>query len=242
MKIIVFCCDWCAYPGADLAGILRLEYPAEVRIIKVMCSGRVDPILVLEALKRGIDGVMVTGCHPGECHYLHGNIEAERRVELLRYIFGYSGIDPRRVRVEWIAANEGEKFAHVTREFTREIEEAGAITPDEMNAAKILQNVFSSERMRLVLGASRRAIELEGVDREWYRGVMERTAREEVLREKILDELRKSGSLSAVEIAERIGEPPADVFWNLIAMKRRGIVVDMGVVDRSMRFGIEEGA
>ncbi len=241
MKLIVFCCDWCSYAGADLAGILRLEYPAEVRIIKVMCSGRVDSVLVLEALKQGIDGVMVTGCHPGECHYVHGNLEAERRVELLRSVFESSGINPRRVRVEWISASEGEKFAEVTRAFKQEIEDIGGITSGEMDAAKIIQDVFSSERTRLVLGASRRAIELEGVDADWYRGVLERTVREEILRERILNELRKGERLSAIEIAERINEVPKEIFWNLVAMKRRQIVLDTGIEDNSVKFVIQEG-
>ncbi|OFV68291.1 MAG: methyl-viologen-reducing hydrogenase delta subunit [Candidatus Syntrophoarchaeum caldarius] len=241
MKILVFCCDWCSYPGADLAGILRLEYPPEVRIIKVMCSGRVDPMLVLDALRQGIDGVMVTGCHPGECHYVHGNMEAERRIELLRSIFERSGINPRRVRIEWISASEGEKFAEVTRAFKQEIDEIGPINQGEIDAAEIIHDVFSSERARLVLGASRRAIELEGVDPLWYKGVLERTVREEVLRERILRELRKSGALSAHELAERIGEPAKEIFWNLIAMKRRQIILDMGIVDDSLKFAIQEG-
>ena len=241
MKLIVFCCEWCSYAGADLAGIMHLEYPAEVRIIKVMCSGRVDSVLVLEALKQGIDGVMVTGCHPGECHYVHGNLEAERRVELLRSVFESSGINPRRVRVEWISASEGEKFAEVTRAFKQEIEDIGEITSEEMDASSIIQDVFSSERTRLVLGASRRAIELEGVDADWYRGVLERTVREEILRERILKELRKGERLSAIEIAERINEVPKEIFWNLVAMKRRQIVLDTGIEDNSVKFVIQEG-
>jgi len=183
----------------------------------------------------------VTGCHPGECHYVHGNIEAERRVEILGSVFETSGVNPKRVRIEWISASEGEKFADITRAFKQEIDEIGAITKGEIDAAEIVRDVFSSERTRLVLGASRRAIEIEGVDPLWYREVLERTVREEVLRERILKELRKSGALSALELAERIGEPAKEIFWNLIAMKRRQIVLDTGIEDDSLKFAIQEG-
>jgi F420-non-reducing hydrogenase iron-sulfur subunit len=116
-KIVAFCCNWCAYAGADLAGISRIQYSPDIRILRVMCSGRVDPALVLKCYERGADGVMVLGCHPGDCRYIAGNEEAQRRVETTRDLMELLGIDPRRLLLEWISASEGERFANVVNEF-----------------------------------------------------------------------------------------------------------------------------
>ncbi len=125
-KIIVFACNWCSYAGADLAGVSRIQYPPTTRVIRVMCSGRVSPLFILEALGAGADGVLVTGCHPGDCHYLSGNEKAVRNVELARSLMALLGIDPGRLRLEWISAAEGARFAQVVTEFTAQIKQAGA--------------------------------------------------------------------------------------------------------------------
>jgi F420-non-reducing hydrogenase iron-sulfur subunit len=124
-KIVAFCCNWCAYAGADLAGISRIQYSPDIRILRVMCSGRVDPALVLKCYERGADGVMVLGCHPGDCRYIAGNEEAQRRVETTRDLMELLGIDPRRLLLEWISASEGERFANVANEFVATITSMG---------------------------------------------------------------------------------------------------------------------
>ena len=124
-RILVFLCNWCSYAGADLAGVSRIQYPPNVRGIRVMCSGRVDPRFVLEAFKRGIDGVLVTGCHPGDCHYLEGNYATEVRMEILREYLGKIGLEPERLRLEWISAAEGERFAKVVKEMVETVRELG---------------------------------------------------------------------------------------------------------------------
>jgi len=125
-KIIGFLCNWCAYAGADLAGISRIQYPPNIRIIRVMCSGRIDPLFVLEALKNGADGVLIGGCHlPSDCHYLSGNFKALRRVLLLKKVLTQFGIEPERVRIEWISASEGDKFAKVVKEMVEELKKLG---------------------------------------------------------------------------------------------------------------------
>lgn len=125
-KIVGFLCNWCAYAGADLAGVSRIQYPPNVRIIRVMCSGRIDPAFILEALKDGADGVLVAGCHlPHDCHYLTGNFKAERRVRLLQKVLEQFGIEPERLRLEWISASEGDRFATVIRDMTEEIKKLG---------------------------------------------------------------------------------------------------------------------
>jgi len=125
-NLLVFCCNWCSYAGADLAGVSRFQYAPNVRIIRVMCSGRVDPSFVLKALKEGADGVLVTGCHIGDCHYISGNVFAKERFErLTRIIIKQLGIDERRVRLEWISAAEGKRFADTITSFTNEIKALG---------------------------------------------------------------------------------------------------------------------
>jgi len=124
--IIGFLCNWCAYAGADLAGVSRIQYPPNIRVIRVMCSGRVDPALILEAFRQAADGVLVAGCHPpSDCHYLSGNFKALKRVVLLKRVLKELGVEPERLRIEWISASEGDKFARVVSEMVREIKKLG---------------------------------------------------------------------------------------------------------------------
>jgi len=124
-RIIAFLCNWCSYAGADLAGVSRIQYPASIRVVRVMCSGRVDPAFILEAFRSGADGVLVAGCHPGDCHYLSGNYKAQRRVLLLKRLLDQLGLEPERLRLEWISASEGERFATIVRDMTEELMKLG---------------------------------------------------------------------------------------------------------------------
>ncbi len=124
-NVIGFLCRWCSYAGADLAGIDRMHYPPNVRVIRVMCSGRIDPLFVLEAFKLGIDGILIMGCHPEECHHVSGNLKALRRVTLLKKLMEQLGLNPKRLRLDWISANEGGKFAEVSAEMVDEIKKIG---------------------------------------------------------------------------------------------------------------------
>jgi F420-non-reducing hydrogenase iron-sulfur subunit len=125
--IIVFACNWCSYAGADLAGVSRLQYPSNIRIVRVMCSGRVDPTFVLKAFLKGADGVMVAGCHPGDCHYLEGNLRAEERINNMVDALKILNWEVDRFRLEWISASEGKRFAQIMTEFTQKIRELGPI-------------------------------------------------------------------------------------------------------------------
>jgi F420-non-reducing hydrogenase iron-sulfur subunit len=124
-KIVAFLCNWCSYAGADLAGVSRLQYPPNIRVIRVPCSGRVNPFFILRALRQGADGVLVSGCHPGDCHYLSGNYYARRKFALLKSLLEYVGIEPGRVQFSWVSASEGSKFSEVVREVTEEIKALG---------------------------------------------------------------------------------------------------------------------
>jgi F420-non-reducing hydrogenase iron-sulfur subunit len=135
-RIVGFLCNWCTYTGADLAGTARVKYSPNIRSIRVMCSGRVDPVFVIKALYEGADGVLIGGCHPGDCHYQEGNYKALRRYLMLKRILPEYGIEAGRVRLEWVSASEGERFGHVVDEFTEEIRKLGPL--------KIKESLFES--------------------------------------------------------------------------------------------------
>ena len=124
-KLLGFLCKWCSYAGADLAGTSRRKYPPNIGIIKVPCSGRIDPLFILKALHLGFDGVLVSGCHPGDCHYQTGNYRARRRMAITKKFLEYMGVEPQRIQASWVSASEGAKFAEVVSEVTRELREVG---------------------------------------------------------------------------------------------------------------------
>jgi F420-non-reducing hydrogenase iron-sulfur subunit len=124
-KILVFCCNWCSYAGSDLAGVSRLQIKPHFRILRTMCSGRVDPELILRAFQKGADGILVAGCHPGDCHYIGGNYRTRRRIALLKYLIKQFGLNPERLALEWISAGEAQRFAQTVNGFIETIERLG---------------------------------------------------------------------------------------------------------------------
>jgi len=127
-KILVFCCNWCSYAGADLAGTSRLKIKPNFRVIRTMCSGRLEPSFIFHAFAQGVDGVMVAGCHPGDCHYNSGNYKARRRIMLLKNMLPQFGIEPERLRLEWISASEASRFQSAVNGFIDEVTELGPLT------------------------------------------------------------------------------------------------------------------
>jgi F420-non-reducing hydrogenase iron-sulfur subunit len=123
--IIAFCCNWCSYAGADLAGVSRLQYPPNMRVVRVMCSGMVHPNLVIDALTKGADGVIICGCHIGDCHYIEGNLKAESRKDAIELLLEDFGLEPERFRLEWVSASEGPRFAEVMRDMTETVRALG---------------------------------------------------------------------------------------------------------------------
>jgi F420-non-reducing hydrogenase iron-sulfur subunit len=123
--IVAFCCNWCSYAGADAAGTAKVQYPANVNIIRVMCSGMVHPNMVIDALNNGADGVLMCGCHPGDCHYQEGNLRAEKRAEAIGLLLEDFGLEPERFRLEWVSASEGSRFAAIAQEMVDELRELG---------------------------------------------------------------------------------------------------------------------
>jgi coenzyme F420-reducing hydrogenase delta subunit len=133
MKIIGFLCNWCSYGGADTAGVSRLKQPTDLRIIRIPCTGRMDPLFVLKALVSGIDGVLVSGCHPKDCHYAVGNLYARRRLEVLKEFLPFLGIDADRFHYTWVSASEGQRWQEVVTEFSMRIHELGRNPGVRMN-------------------------------------------------------------------------------------------------------------
>jgi len=134
--IVAFCCNWCSYAGADLAGSSRLSYPADVKIIRVPCSCRVNPLFILRAFQKGADGVILCGCHPGDCHYSRGNYYARRRMTLLFSMLDYMGVENGRTRVEWVSAAEGVKFSQTMNEFIEQVRSLGKNV--RLNSSRLL--------------------------------------------------------------------------------------------------------
>jgi F420-non-reducing hydrogenase iron-sulfur subunit len=148
-RILAILCNWCSYSAADQAGASKREYPSSIRIMRVMCTGRVDPTHVMEALAGGMDGVLVCGCHPGDCHYINGNCRASGRIGLLRKMLVSMGLEPQRLRLEWISASESEKFAEVAREMHQQILELGPLSwPTVKCNTDAMQSIESNARGR----------------------------------------------------------------------------------------------
>ena len=145
-KIAAFLCNWCSYAGADLAGVSRLNYPPHVRVIRVPCSGRVSPLYILSALQRGADGVLVSGCHPGDCHYLTGNLVARRRFAMMNELLNYVGIEPGRVHFTWVSAAEGQRFADVIKRVSDRVRELGP-------GRKLVRQMQTADSNTTMLGA-----------------------------------------------------------------------------------------
>jgi len=120
-KMVGFLCNWCSYAGADLAGTSRTAYPSNIRIIRVPCSARVDPLFIVKSFERGADGVLIAGCHPGDCHYAEGNYHTRRRLALVRPFLDFMGIEKERLRLEWVSASEGKRYAGVVSDFTKQL-------------------------------------------------------------------------------------------------------------------------
>ena len=136
-QIVAMVCRWCTYAGADLAGTSRLAYPAAVRLIRFPCTGRMDPLFILKAFEQGADGVLVSGCHPGDCHYVQGNLYARRRFTVFKELMDFIGFDPRRLHFSWVSASEGAKWVRVVNEVTAAVREAGPAKPRAASDARL---------------------------------------------------------------------------------------------------------
>jgi F420-non-reducing hydrogenase iron-sulfur subunit len=233
-KILGFLCNWCSYAGADLAGVSRIQYPPNMRVIRVMCSGRVDPKFIIHALKLGIDGVFVLGCHPGDCHYLEGNYEAIRKFEMTQKFLSLVGFD-KRIRLDWVSASEGVRFGQVVTEFVDHIKKLGSSpvsgdNPDQeiLQKLKAIEIAASDNRMRALVGRQRKITEEENVYGEKYpedlfNDIMDQAVKEEFERHRILLSLERD-SKSVKDLAIELNIDPSLVLEHMLILKSRSQV------------------
>jgi F420-non-reducing hydrogenase iron-sulfur subunit len=234
-SIVGILCNWCSYAGADLAGISRIQYPTNIRVVRVMCSGRVDPQLVIYTLMEGADGVLALGCHPGDCHYQSGNLEAREKFEALLKVLRNTGMDER-FQYEWVSASEGARFAEVVRGFTDHIRSLGPspVSEDEVAQFRLraaLREV-SDFRLRWLIGRQRN-IQEEGdaygqeSDSEKWESVMDKVLRDQFIRAQII-ERTIDGPASVEDMAEVIDADTVEIFRHVQRLRSMGKVVMAG--------------
>ena len=227
-KILSFLCNWCAYAGADLAGISRFQYPPNTRVIRVMCSGRVDPSFIPRAFLSGYDGVMILGCHPGDCHYLSGNYQAEKKITLTKRLLDMAEVDQERVLLDWVSAGEGERFSQVVRQFVEKIRNLGPFPLDDKMKERLraVQASLESEKIRWIVGKGPELMEKENVyheiiPREKIEPIIENTIRDELIKNRIVA-LLESKSLSAIEIGHTLGLKLKETLSYLVSLLNEG--------------------
>jgi len=233
-KILGFLCNWCSYAGADLAGVSRIQYPPNIRVIRVMCSGRIDPAFIAEAFIHNIDGVLVLGCHLGDCHYISGNYEAELKMKMLNKMLRLIGLE-NRLRLDWVSAAEGNIFAQYVTEFTEHIRTLGpSPIKDKQKKDKLIEDLtaiksaLSNQRLRALV-ARQRIITQEGnvydelFDSEKYETILDDAVEKEFVRHQILEKIKTKGK-SVPEIAQEIKIEPYIVLRHIVTLRARGLV------------------
>jgi NADH-quinone oxidoreductase subunit E len=232
--ILGFLCNWCSYAGADLAGVSRIQYPSNLRVIRVMCTGRIDPVLVLEALVNGLDGVIVMGCHPGDCHYMTGNYEAERKVKMLRKLLAPLGF-AERLRLEWVSASEGARFADVVRDFTNHVKVLGPsplrkekLDPEKLERIQAAKKAVEDFRLRALVARERKMIEEgnvygEEVSQEEFDKTMNEALSVECTRNRIYLLLDKE-PMSIKHLSKRLELDNKQVLDHVVILRRRGLI------------------
>ncbi len=233
-KIIGFLCNWCSYAGADLCGVSRYQYPTNIRAVRVMCSTRVSPHLVLDLFKAGADGVLLGGCHIGDCHYISGNFYTEKRVGLMKKLLEEAGVDPARLRLEWVSASEGEKFSKVVTEFTEQIKALGPCKAreDDMVRTRLAsaEDASQSFRLKALVGKELNLVEKGNaygnkLDPEELKGVIDEATEEEFERAMIL-ELARIRPMSVKQLG-MLMETPTDRILRHIVLLRQNSKIAM---------------
>ncbi|UCE91899.1 MAG: hydrogenase iron-sulfur subunit [Methanobacteriota archaeon] len=227
-KIIGFLCNWCSYAGADLCGVSRFQYPTNIRLVRVMCSTRISPHLVLDVFEAGADGILIGGCHFNDCHYMTGNFHTEKRVGLMKRLLKEAGVDEKRLRLEWVSASEGEKFSKVVTEFTEEIQKLGPCKArtDDMVKAKISAADDASETFRLkaLVGKEYNLLSKgnaygEEVDPEKLGGIIDAASRDEFERALIL-ELARIRPMSVKQLGMVMDVPTDKILRHIVLLRQ----------------------
>ena len=233
-KILAFLCNWCSYAGADLAGVSRIQYPPNIRIIRVMCSGRIDPKFIFKGLDQGADGVLIMGCHPGDCHYISGNYEAIQKYDLIKKLLEFINLADR-VKLEWVSASEGARFAEVVTDFTKYIKGLGPLPlkgqaedSETLFEFKAVQKAADTYRTRALVGR-KRAITEEGnvydnkLPEEEFETIQNKIIEDEFVRQKILL-LIKDEPLSVINLGTRLKIDTSDILKHVVVLKSQGLL------------------
>lgn len=233
-KILGILCNWCSYAGADLAGVSRVQYPPNIRVIRVMCSGRVDPMFIFKALQVGADGVIVMGCHIGDCHYLEGNYEALNKFAMTKKFLEHIGFD-NRIHLEWVSASEGTRYGKVVTDFTDHIRSLGPSPAKSdkvlLKKLKAIEMAAGTERMRTLVGRQRKVVEQENVygekvSPEKFDALMNQAIKEEYERARVY--LALEGKKASVkELAKELEIDSSIVLEHILILKAR-MLVDFG--------------
>ncbi len=231
-KIIGFLCNWCSYAGADLCGVSRYQYPTNIRAVRVMCSTRISPHLVLDIFRSGADGVLLGGCHIGDCHYITGNFYTEKRVRLMKRLLEESGVEPERLRLEWVSASEGEKFSKVVTEFTEQVRKLGPskVKKDDKLRARVAAADDASESFRLkaLVGRELNLVNKGNVyenklDPSELDRIIDSATEDEFERSLIL-ELSKTKPRSVKELGQIMEVPTDKVLRHIVALRQKNMI------------------
>jgi len=233
-KILGFLCNWCSYAGADLAGVSRIQYPPNIRVIRVMCSGRVDPKFIFTGLQVGIDGIIVMGCHPGDCHYIEGNYEAEVKFKMVKLLLSLVDLQDR-VHLEWVSASEGVRFGEVVTSFTESIKKLGPsplsgenFDQQLLEELKAIELAAGGERLRALV-ARKRIIMEEGniygekISQEELDEILISAIEDEFLRQQILLKL-KNEPLSVKDLSQLLNIDSSVILKHIISLKARNLI------------------
>jgi coenzyme F420-reducing hydrogenase delta subunit len=246
-KILGFLCNWCSYAGADLAGVSRFQYPPNLRVVKVMCSTRVDPVFIIEGFLKKIDGIAVLGCHLGDCHYISGNFHTQRKIKLTKKILSRVGVVAERLMLDWVSAAEGEKFARLIKEFTEKIKEIGpfgekeSISPPELETRlQAAKQALQSEKLRWLIGKERELTEEENVYHEKisiedYDRLMEENIELEYELARICLSLTET-SKSVRDLAAEMALPSDRILQHISYLEHSGVVTLAGEENRIPKY------
>jgi F420-non-reducing hydrogenase iron-sulfur subunit len=252
-KILGLLCNWCSYAASDLAGISRIQLPPTMRIIRVMCTGSIDPAMVFEAFENGIDGVVIMGCHFGDCHYLTGNYNAEKKVKMIKLLLAKTDCEPERFHLEWVSAAEGPKFAEVVKNFTAKITslgpnplfENGEMDPSKLKKLLGAKHASEAFKLRAVVGREKKLTE-EGnvygdkVPQDEYEKWMTDFVNEQYIRSRILDAVRIEPK-TVQQLAEDLNIPTKIAFLHVGRLWKKQMILPVGHEGVSPTYSIAEG-
>ena len=244
-KLLGFLCNWCAYAGADLAGVSRFQYPANMRVIRVMCSGRVDPTFIFQALKSGVDGVAVLGCHHGDCHYQTGNYEAENKMHMTQQVLQRVGIEPERLYLDWVSAAEGKRFSEVVTFFTNQIASLGPIDQIKEYKDRLIlgEKIVESIRLRWLVGKQRELMEKgnvyhEKIDKDKLTTIITENIEKEYRIQQLLSHMHHPQTIPS--LAKKVSLNPTDVARYVTHLENAGTITLVDITDDKPRYQLAD--